>query len=112
MNNRKKIIELKNDISNLEIKIRQTTDFNERNALLAEKKKIKKDLKAICPKEFDMEENLKKNKREKQAIIGFQNFKNKVAIINQFNVATKRFISIAMNREQTIEKGKTKEFAA
>ena len=113
MINRKKVIELENDIRNLEIEVMHTSDQNEKNALLAEKKKKEKDLKKVKgPKEVDMEEQLKKGKMEKHAIIEYQNFKSRVAIINQLNVATKRFISTVMSREQEFEKSKTKEFVA
>lgn len=111
MRNRKKINELKNDIKDLELKIKQTSDKDEKNALLAEKKKKEKDLiKEEGTIEFEMKKQLNKEKSEKQAINNYQNFKSKVVMINQLNIATKRYITIKMN--QNIEKGKMKGLAA
>lgn len=108
---RKKVSELEDEIENLRIKIKQTSDEDEKNALLAEKKKKEKDLKREKGTiEYDMIEQLKKERKERQAINNFQSFKRKVAIINQFNVATKRYITDVMSRDA--EKGKTKGLVA
>ena len=109
MNNRKKRInELENEIENLRIRIKQTFDEDEKNALLAEKKKKEKDL---IRTKGTKEEQLNKERAEIHATNNFQNFKRRVTIINEFNVATKRFITTSMS-QNVEEKVKTKGLVA